>query len=73
MVNNTHTVADIPQTNPLKFFTTTSHTNIQSQIGSNPTAYDSSDNTFKICHQNIRGIWYKTSKIINSLLLELPK
>jgi hypothetical protein len=73
MVNNIHKVADIPQINPPNSLTTTSHINIQPQMGNNVAEHVSADNTFKIYHQNIRGIRNKTTEIINSLLPELPQ
>jgi hypothetical protein len=73
MVNSIQNVADKLQINPSNTLTTTSHINIQPQIGSNAIVHGSVDNIFKVYHQNIRGIRNKTNEIINSLLPELPK
>jgi hypothetical protein len=73
MVNNIHMIADIPQINPPNSSTTTSHINIQPQIGSNAVEHDSADDTFKICHQNIRGLRNKKIEKINSSLPELSQ
>jgi hypothetical protein len=65
MVNNTqHAANTLPSL---------VNTNFQSQIGSNAVVHVSVDSTFKVCHQNIRGLRDKTNELINLLLPELPQ